>query len=54
MKNWKTTLAGFLLAIIALAVAMGKITQPVGEAIGAILISLGLVASKDHNAPSQE
>jgi hypothetical protein len=49
MKNWKTTLAGVLVAGLAIATSLGYINQSVAEAIGALAISLGLVVAKDHD-----
>jgi hypothetical protein len=49
-KSWKTTLAGISLAIIAYLQQTNKISTEAAASLTTLLISLGLVASKDANA----
>jgi hypothetical protein len=49
MKNWKTTLAGVLAILVALATTMHWITAEVAAAVTTILVSFGLMAAKDKN-----
>lgn len=49
MKNWKTTVSGFVLIIGSVFGAIkGQISYP--EALTAITTGIGLIAAKDHNA----
>lgn len=47
LKNWKTTLTGILLAIIAICKAF-EVNLPYQEII-AVLTALGFTLSKDYN-----
>lgn len=47
MKNWKTTVAGVLVALLAVATSLHYITPEVSGAITTIAVSLGLVAASD-------
>ena len=49
LKSWKTTLAGVLVAGIAIATSLGAITteQATETTIG--LPAIGLMMAKDHN-----
>lgn len=49
MKNWKTTLAGLIVAGVGTAVAMHWISAEVGGAILTIATAVGLIAAKDSN-----
>lgn len=49
MKNWKTTLAGVIVAALGVASAMGRISPEVAGAILTIATAVGLVAAKDGN-----
>lgn len=49
MKNWKTTVAGIVVAGIAVATALGYLTAQQATAIGAAATSLGLIVAKDNN-----
>lgn len=49
MKNWKTTVAGFIGIAITVATSMHWITADVAAAITTIAVSLGLIAAKDSN-----
>jgi len=49
MKNWKTTLAGVIVAALGVASAMGWISVEVSGAILTIATAVGLVAAKDNN-----
>jgi len=49
MKNWKTTLAGVLVGVIALATYMGYLSDDQAGQIAAALTALGLIVAKDHN-----
>lgn len=51
MKNWKTTLAGVIVGVLALATAFHYITPEVSGAISTIAVSLGLVAASDTPKP---
>ena len=48
-KNWKTTLAGVIVAGTAVAVSLGYINQETATAIGVIAGAFGLVLAKDGN-----
>ena len=48
MKNWKTTLAGLIVAIATLGSAFGLPPKVVQVATG-IAIAAGLMTAKDHN-----
>ena len=47
MKNWKTTLAAVIVAVIGVATALKYITPDIAGAIMTIAVSLGLVAASD-------
>lgn len=49
MKNWKTTLAALIVALIGAATAMEYITPSIAGAIMTIAVSLGLIAAKDSD-----
>ena len=49
MKNWKTTLAGVIVAALGVASAMSWISVEVSGAILTIATAVGLVAAKDNN-----
>lgn len=49
MKNWKTTIAGIAVGLIAAAQYFGYITGDQGLAIIGVLTTLGLIAAKDSN-----
>ncbi len=49
MKNWKTTVAGVAVGIVAALTAMHYITGDQATAILGALAALGLGLSKDHN-----
>jgi len=49
MKNWKTTVAGILVAAIAGATALGYLTAEQAAEITGALTALGLIAATDHN-----
>lgn len=49
MKNWKTTVAGVAVALIALLTYTHILTAEQATAIMGALTSLGLVAAKDSN-----
>lgn len=49
MKNWKTTLAGIVVAGLGIATAMHWISPEVAGAIATIATALGLVVAKDSN-----
>lgn len=49
MKNWKTTVAGLLVAAIAAAEYLHYITVEQGMAIIGVLTSLGFIVAKDNN-----
>jgi hypothetical protein len=53
MKNWKTTVAGVVVAALAVAVSLGYITQEVASAIGALAIALGLAVAGDAPKKSE-
>jgi hypothetical protein len=48
-KNWKTTLAGAIVALTGLAVSMGWITPQEAAGIGTVAGAFGLVSAKDGN-----
>lgn len=47
MKNWKTTLAGLVVAGLSVAVSLGYISQEVAASVSALAVSLGLIIAKD-------
>jgi len=47
MKNWKTTVAGLAIGLIAAATALNWITAEQAGAITAALTSIGLILAKD-------
>lgn len=49
MKNWKTTAAGVLVALLAAATYFGWLTEEQGTSIMGLLTALGLFAAKDNN-----
>jgi hypothetical protein len=49
MKNWKTTILGILAAALILAVSKGWIDNDISAFIGATIVALFGVASKDHD-----
>jgi hypothetical protein len=49
LKNWKTTLAGVILAGTSLATSMRYITPEVAQSILVVTASLGFVLAKDNN-----
>lgn len=52
IKNWKTTLAGAVVAGTGIATALHFITNETAAAIMTIAGSLGLLAAKDDNVTS--
>lgn len=48
-KNWKTTIAGVLVAVLAAATYFGWLTQDQSLSITSLLTALGLIAAKDSN-----
>ena len=48
-KNWKTTAAGVLVALLAAATYFGWLTQEQSISITSVLTALGLIAAKDNN-----
>ena len=48
-KNWKTTAAGVLVALLAAATYFGWLTEEQGMSIPSVLTALGLIAAKDNN-----
>lgn len=49
IKNWKTTLAGCLIAAVGYLVHAQVLTGDQGTLVTAILTALGFTASKDGN-----
>ena len=49
MKNWKTTLAGIIVAGVGFATYMGWITTEAALAIGALATAIGLGVAKDND-----
>ena len=49
MNNWKTTLAGVIVAGLGVASSMGWISPEVAGAILTIATAIGLIAAKDSN-----
>lgn len=49
MKNWKTTIAGVLVALITLATYQGWITAEQATSITGALTALGLIVAKDND-----
>lgn len=47
MKNWKTTLAGVVVALIAGATYLGYLSADQAVAITGTLTALGLIAAED-------
>jgi len=50
LKNWKTSLSGLIVGLVAIFVHLGKIDQQTGSAIIGITGSLGLLSAQDGNA----
>lgn len=48
-KNWKTTAAGVLVALLAAAFYFGWLTEELWMSITSVLTALGLIAAKDNN-----
>jgi hypothetical protein len=49
MKNWKTTVAGVIVAVVGFATYQQYITIEVGMSILALATALGFVVSKDSD-----
>ena len=49
MKNWKTTLAGVIVAGVTFATYMGWITVEIGGAILGLAVAIGLGVAKDSD-----
>ncbi len=49
MKNWKTTVAGIIVFVVAGCVALGWISSEIGGMIVAAAAGIGLGLAKDHN-----
>lgn len=49
LKNWKTTLSGVAIGLIATATYLGWITPDQGVSITSVLTALGFVVAKDNN-----
>ncbi len=47
MKNWKTSLAGVVVAVVGFAIYQGWISNEVGTAVIGLAVALGFVASSD-------
>jgi ATP-dependent protease ClpP protease subunit len=47
LKDWKTTLAGIIVAGLAVATALNYITPEVANKIMALAVAFGLVIAKD-------
>ena len=54
MKNWKTTLAGIIVAAVAFATYQGYITTDVGNAIIGAATAFGLRFAQDANKKNNE
>jgi len=52
LKSWKTTLTGLVIAVIAYLQQTGAMSMDAAASLTTLLISLGLIASKDANATS--
>jgi hypothetical protein len=53
-KNWKTTLSGVAVGLIAAAAYLGWITSDQAVSITSVLTALGLIAAKDNNVTGGE
>lgn len=49
MKNWKTTVAGLIVAGVGFSLYMGWIDQATATAIGLLAAAVGLGVAKDNN-----
>lgn len=49
MKNWKTTVAGVVVAVVGFSLYMGWIDQATATAIGLLAAALGLGVAKDND-----
>jgi len=49
MKNWKTTLAGVLAALVGFATYMNWIDTNIAVSIGSLAAALGFGFAKDNN-----
>jgi hypothetical protein len=54
VKNWKTTLSGVAVGLIAAAAYLGWITGDQAVSITSVLTALGLIAAKDNNVTGGE
>jgi hypothetical protein len=54
VKNWKTTLSGVAVGLIAAAGYLGWITNDQAISITTVLTALGLIAAKDNNVTGGE
>jgi hypothetical protein len=50
MKNWKTNLAGLIVAAVGIAQVFHIITPEVGAAIGTIVTAIGFKVAADSGA----
>jgi hypothetical protein len=53
VKNWKTTLSGVAVGLIAAAAYLGWITGDQAVSITSVLTALGLIAAKDGGEVKQ-
>ena len=51
MKNWKTSLAGVVVAVVGFAIYQGWITQEIGTAVIGLAVALGFVVSSYSGTP---
>lgn len=54
VKNWKTTLSGIAIGLIAAATYLGWITADQAVSITSVLTALGFIAAKDNNVSGGE
>jgi hypothetical protein len=54
VKNWKTTLSGIAIGVIAAATYLNWITADQAVSITSVLTALGLIAAKDNNVSGGE
>lgn len=54
VKNWETTVAGAIAAVVAVLVYYGVVSQEAGSLITAAIVAVGLALTQDSGKSDQD